>query len=93
MESVDMGTGHAPQPLVYRNLDAAPSPAIAFSPPSSAEEGELAENLSPLAKNHHSLPSESGFPRNVPSPQPEVTAFVHATLATRYSIWSFRLFS
>ena len=99
MESVDVtqiGTGSAQintssaqiatgstQPLVYRNFDADLTPAFAFSPPSSAEEGELAENLSPLAKDHHSLPSDGGL-FQPPSPQPEVTAFVHATLATRW---------
>ena len=82
MESVDISSGSvSSQPVVYRNLDADLPP---FSPPSSAEEGELAEQLSPLAKGPSQFQPGGMYPQDrVPTPQPEVTAFTTTTMAAR----------
>ncbi len=89
MEAVDVSSGPSltSQPVVYRNADADLPQLHPFSPPSSAEEGELAENLSPLAKDRPQF-TNGGFNRVPSPPLPQVTSFITATMATRWCCYS-----
>ena len=84
--SHDYGPRHVTsQPLVYRNSDALLPPSFSFSSPSSAEDGEYAEDLSPVANDtmQFSYETLSTPPKTTPT-NLDTTAFATASLATRY---------
>ena len=82
--SQDQSVGkESPLPSVYKNSASLYPPSI-FSPPSSAEEGEYAENLSPMASTQALVRSKASpiQPKTTPT-NPEITSFSDVTVTTR----------